>query len=94
MNYYAKPVSQDKKEVLNYKKRCVEQWANYKPSWRWCARIKYKHLTVWIQIKNYAHVLPTLSVSYYMDQVPQHILPQTEEVQEHYLQGNRSSTTR
>ena len=43
---------------------------------------------VWIQIKNYAHVSTTLRVNYYMDQVPQHILPQTEEVLEYYLQGD------
>ena len=42
---------------------------------------------VLIQIKNYEHVSTTLSVKYYMDQVPHHILPQTGEVLEHYLQG-------
>ena len=43
---------------------------------------------VQIQPQNYAHVSKTLNANYYMDQVPQHILPQMEEVLEYYLQGD------
>ena len=83
MNYYAKPAPQDRKELGNYKKSCEEQWANYKPSYSRCARINYKQSMVWIQIKNYAHELTTSNINYYM-QVQDYILPQTEELQEHY----------
>ena len=84
MKYYAKPAPLDKKDNNKYKMSCEEHWANYKTNYSKCDKINYKHSMVSIQIKNYALVLTTLSVNYYM-QVQDYILPQTEELQEHYL---------
>ena len=84
MNYYAKPATQDWKGLDNYEMSCEVQWALYRPSYSKCARINYKQSRVSIQTKNYALVLTNLSVKYNM-QVQGYILPQMEELQEHYL---------
>jgi hypothetical protein len=84
MNYYAKPAMQGWKELGSYEMSCEVQWALYRPSYSKYARIKYKHSMVQIQMQNYALVLTNLSVKYNM-QVQDYILPQMEELQEHYL---------
>ena len=75
---------QDWKELDNYEMSCEVQCALYRPNYNKYARIKYKHSMVQIQMQNYALVLTNLSVEYNM-QVQDYILPQMEELQEHYL---------
>ena len=84
MRYYAKPAMLDWKELDYYEMSCEAHWALYRPNYNKYARIKYKHSMVQIQMQNYALVLAILSVKYYM-QGQDYILPQMEELQEHYL---------